>query len=278
MSQDRMNQDRELEKYLQGKTHLSQLYADLPQVELPDHLDTTILAEAHRAVGARPAAAGRRRWAIPLGMAASFFVAVIAGLQLPYLLKDAAVPQLPEDERAAVAAVENSLAELPAAPAPRASAEAEAAPPSKAETKAKAIEVESAPLSEGRPPEAVAKEAAAPASRRLDERTALGGATLYSEKKPSVPENGSADDQRKLRAPAAAASVGVAAPEPVRMEPAATEVVKDEATGATLRPEDWLVRIQRLKQQGRLDEARKELAAFRKSYPDYRVPEAFEVR
>ncbi len=44
------------------------------------------------------------------------------------------------------------------------------------------------------------------------------------------------------------------------------------ADTANLRPQDWLARIRQLKQQGKLDEARKELAAFRKHYPDYAVP------
>jgi hypothetical protein len=52
-----------------------------------------------------------------------------------------------------------------------------------------------------------------------------------------------------------------------------------EATGeASMRPEDWLIRIRRLKQQGKLDEAKKELAAFKKRHPDYQIPEALEVR
>ena len=106
-----MSQDREFETYLQGKTDLSQLYADLPQVELPDHLDAAILAEAHRAVKSRPAAKPRRRWSIPLSMVASLFVVVMIGLQLPYMLKDAALPQPQEEERIAVAAMDKSMSE-----------------------------------------------------------------------------------------------------------------------------------------------------------------------
>lgn len=78
-----MSQDKDLENYLHGKSDLSQVYADLPEVKLPDHLDQAILAEAHRAVRSRPG--GRRSWLIPTSIAASLFVAVILGLQLPYL-------------------------------------------------------------------------------------------------------------------------------------------------------------------------------------------------
>jgi len=38
-------------------------------------------------------------------------------------------------------------------------------------------------------------------------------------------------------------------------------------------PEIWLDRIRRLKQQGRLDEASVSLAEFRRTYPDYTLPE-----
>ncbi len=44
------------------------------------------------------------------------------------------------------------------------------------------------------------------------------------------------------------------------------------ADAANLSPEDSLARIRQLKQQGKLEEAKKELAAFRKRYPDYAVP------
>jgi hypothetical protein len=39
-------------------------------------------------------------------------------------------------------------------------------------------------------------------------------------------------------------------------------------------PEQWLQGIDDLKRQRRHDEAEKQLAEFRKRYPDYRIPEA----
>ena len=81
-------------------------------------------------------------------------------------------------------------------------------------------------------------------------------------------------DSSEQRAPAAArATCNPLQPDRSVMQPS-----RDEAGEASLRPEDWLIRIQRLKQQGKLDEARKELAAFKKRYPDYRIPEALELR
>jgi hypothetical protein len=56
------------------------------------------------------------------------------------------------------------------------------------------------------------------------------------------------------------------------------ELMKDGAGKASLRPDDWLTRIGKLKQERKLEEVRKELQAFRKRYPDYPVPAALEIR
>ena len=43
---------------------------------------------------------------------------------------------------------------------------------------------------------------------------------------------------------------------------------------AELPPDKWLERIEELRKQGKLEEARASLAEFRKRYPDYRLPDA----
>ncbi len=43
-----------------------------------------------------------------------------------------------------------------------------------------------------------------------------------------------------------------------------------------LTPEKWLERIEELRKQGRLEEARTNLAEFRKRYPDYQLPESLK--
>ncbi len=83
MSQEQ-EQDREFEAYLKGESPLSQTYAGMRGQEPPARLDHAILAEAHRAVGARPARSWRR-WTLPLSVAATLIVAVLVGLELPYL-------------------------------------------------------------------------------------------------------------------------------------------------------------------------------------------------
>lgn len=296
-----MSQDRELDTYLQGKTDLAQAYADLPQVELPDHLDAAILAEAHRAVNSRPFAKPRRRWSIPLSMVASLIVAVIVGLQLPYMLKDADVAQLQPEERTVGAAADEKLAE-PASPAPEERAAVQMAQPEpentrtepapmadKAEVRSEANAPMLAAPKESRaaganPPSAaptaapspVAVPLQAPAAKRMEllERTdADNGVAQSKEKKTSDYTEGGVSNSLEQRAPAAA---GMTAPQPAQPGRSLAQPLKEEASEAS--PEGWLLRIQRLKQQGKLDEARKELAAFKKRYPEYRVPEAFEVR
>jgi TolA-binding protein len=38
-------------------------------------------------------------------------------------------------------------------------------------------------------------------------------------------------------------------------------------------PETWLADVRKLKAQGRTEEAERELAEFRKRYPDFRLPD-----
>ena len=57
-------------------------------------------------------------------------------------------------------------------------------------------------------------------------------------------------------------------------KPAAPVGAVSRMAAAVRSPEQWLQGIDDLKRQGRHDEAEKELAEFRKRYPDYRIPEA----
>lgn len=292
-----MNQDREFEKYLQGHSGLSKLHAELPEVELPDHLDAAILAEAHRAVGARPGKP-KRRWTIPLGLVATLFVAVMAGLQLPYMLKESdQVQQLKEErmaalndksaaERASVEPLARKIQEMDKAVAKQKSGMLRSEPaPGAAVSEMPASVI--APVHDA-PREAAANEShqldamplvaspaapapAMPAKRpELRERADAGNGMALSKEKKSVgrAEGLVSEPLQKRAAPAAK----MATPHPAQLE----RGVKAEE--ANLSPADWLARIKRLKQEGKLEEAEKELAALRKRYPDFLVPEALELR
>ena len=60
-----------------------------------------------------------------------------------------------------------------------------------------------------------------------------------------------------------------AAPTPAR---AAADRLASAAAVAS--PEQWLQGIADLRRQGRHEEAERQLAEFRKRYPDYRIPDA----
>lgn len=310
MSQGLENKDPEFEKYLQGKTGLSRAYADLPAVELPGHLDAAILAEAHRAVGSRPGAKPGRRWVIPLSMVATLFVVVMVGLQLPYMLKDAALTQAPQEQRvaaldtseakpAAVATDERSniqsmnRAKSAGVSAERAALEDKAYVPAQpgmpvpaARSAQEPVAVpQSPPLAqssrEGRALMAAPSPAPAGAAQRPGEsagreqnemaRGESEQGALAKEKKATGRAEASAADAFQQVAPAAARMA-----QPGKQEENLS--LQDQASVANKPMEDWLARIKLLQQQGRLDEARKELAAFRKRYPDYPVPRTLELR
>ena len=46
--------------------------------------------------------------------------------------------------------------------------------------------------------------------------------------------------------------------------------------GGDLPPEKWLERIEALRKQGKVDEAKSVLQEFRKRYPNYRLPTALQ--
>ena len=111
-----MSTDKELDDYLKGGSELSRAYADADDIAPPAHLDAAILAQAHRAVYARPAVVSKRRWAMPLGLVATVFIMVMAGLQLPAMMKDDALMQAPQV--ASVAMERNAPMPVSIAPEP----------------------------------------------------------------------------------------------------------------------------------------------------------------
>lgn len=272
-----MTENREFEKYLEGSSDLSKLYDELPKPKLPDHLDAAILAEAHRAVNSRPGGKPKHRWTLPLGMVASLLVVVMIGLQLPYMLQDAAPPQQQKEERMA-AAMDSRMAER-ATVMPEKLEKLQDMAPLMAKRKPETLSVEtrSVPAEAEAPARVNAPMPAAPAlpmarkSLELRERTdGVNAVILSKEKKSAAYAEESAGDGRPLPSPAAAS----VAPAPLQMERAPLGVVKDEEN--ILGPEESLKNIMRLKQAGKLEQAKKEWELFKKRYPNYQVPVEIE--
>ncbi len=269
-----MSQDREFETYIQGKSDLSKLYAGLPQVELPGHLDAAILAEAHRAVGARPGAS-RRRWVIPLSMVATLAVAVVIGLQLRYVLNGS--PSLPEPqaEKPGVAAMDKKTAgaAAPALHKPEAQAFAKSPPEMSREQADVAQPAKKAAPGNAPGMGVLAESPAAPAESRA--RAAVAA--------PAAPEVSTTRRfaERQLNKPTesyAPVQAAEEAPPSLQAQSEAKESLKGAAGGVFMHPQEWLARIKLLKKQGKVEDAEKELAAFRKRYPDYPIPKVLEER
>lgn len=256
-----MSTDKELDDYLKGGSELSRAYADADDIAPPAHLDAAILAQAHRAVYARPAILNKRRWAMPLGLVATVFIMVMAGLQLPAMMKDDALMQAPQV--ASVAMERNAPMPTSVAPEPLAQTEPKQL--------ARALKDERANVaSKKMVSEVYAKQEA--------DKVAMAAAPVAAPA-PAAPSVVMANQAEALMEERQAMSSGKvnAAPQ-ARM--AAAPVMADQllkAKDVTLSPEDWLKQIKALQQADKLEEAKKELVAFKKRYPDYQIPKAMEM-
>jgi hypothetical protein len=265
-----MNRDKELDDYLKGGSEVSRAYDDAHDIQVPDHLDAAILAEAHRAVYARPAVMPKRRWAVPLGMVATVFIMVIAGLQLPAMMKDDALMQAPQ------MTMERNMP-LPASVAPE--------PVTQAESKLRARKTETTnETSKKMVTEVYAKQdadkvamAAAPVAAPVAAPAPAAPSVAMSDLA-NLRSTAKVNEVAALEERQAMASGQVSAAPAASM--AATPVMADQllkTKDATLNSEDWLKQIKALQQADKLEEAKKELVAFKKRYPDYQIPKAMEM-
>jgi len=257
---------------------VSKRYRELASEEPLRELDESILRAA-RGANDRPHAplvtpAGRHRWYYAFGAAAILVLAVAVTVQIerqrpdPEFVPASPVPQAREDD---LPKAESRITPDPAAKrqAPRELAR-DAAPETAAQARSRVQENKTA---EAQKPEARAESAqrpmaapAAPAQSRSDEN-ALGAASSPRESAARAPQASPAP------APAVPPPLGGAADsaaQPMRA-PAARARMAEQAAEP---PERWLERIVQLRKEGRHEEAEKQLAEFRKRYPDYKVPEA----
>jgi hypothetical protein len=132
------------------------------------------------------------------------------------------------------------------------------------------------------------KPAAAPAPASAGSSVA----GVVAEKKIQVPPEAATADrveaesrmrEQPARAPVLAKQAAdTAAPAVMAAKPAAPAKPEPQAAGDTgkleafadLPPEKWLERIVELRKQGKIDDAKASLAAFRKRYPAYRLPDS----
>jgi 2-oxoglutarate dehydrogenase E2 component (dihydrolipoamide succinyltransferase) len=276
---------------------VSSAYRELPGEGPPPALDAAIQAAARRAVGSRPG--GARRWQIPVSIAAVLALAIGVSLHVERE-KPVVVDGTPVSSGSAEYPVPQAAPERTEAAAPAPSATPAPAPPS-----APAV----APAAAPSPAPAPAPAAAAPEVRRMPKEQA---APMAEEKRfaadpaPAPPPSAASGNLSpaaplpaspgpvpmpattpppvagRVAPPPAAAGAAISA-DAVRAAPQAAKRAKSELAreatvqekemaGALDTPERRLERIADLRAKGLHDEADRELAEFRRAYPDYRIP------
>ena len=232
---------------------ISRRYRELPREEPPRHLDDAILAAARRAVHTRPAPlvvpSGRQRWYFPLAAAAIIVLAVAVTVHMEREQPSEELMSSATTPAAAAPAVEPSAREM---------ARNETAAPAekpKPERRRKAESTDSRQLRDQAPvaPPPELQKAPEPAPPPTTAQDAVG----------NVAQSASGVLLERSEAPKAAQGAR-----------AATSL----SAYAAQSPEQWLQGIADLRKQCRHEEADKELAEFRKRYPDYKIPPAMRER
>jgi hypothetical protein len=232
---------------------VSARYRELGAEEPPRHLDDAILAASRRSVQ-------KRSWNRPIAIAAVIVLAVAVTVHVQRdqpaeeLVTAARVPPPPVAATAPQVAPEAKQPERAApAPAPRFTPDPK---PQAAPAEERAVAA---------PPAATATDQLA-MRRSAPQRDAVAEAGKREE---AQAFQGAAGAVQAQRAPATASAMRRM--DDARVSPALSKF-------AAHSPEQWLLAIDDLKRQGWHDEAARELAEFRKRYPDYRIPEAITER
>jgi hypothetical protein len=259
-----------------GDHELSRVYSEGAWPEPRRQIDDAILEASRRAARARHPVL--HRWGPPLALAAT----VVLGISLALLvtenesMRDAGGLLRPQEPVGARAAKKREAA-APATPAPGAEAPRAEPPPAR--------ELFSSPMgpTESKPAPASKAPPAAPALTppALAKRTPPPAAAKSAAPQPPAPapqrtdrirrELDQLEENRQTREAAAAAPASQAAD---AAAPAGVGDVRSIVAAPVARsPESWLDDIRKLRSAGRSADAERELAEFRKRYPDYRVPD-----
>jgi hypothetical protein len=254
---------------------LSRMYRDADAPEPAQRVDDAILAASRRAAGARPRPAGfgfARRWGTPVALAAT--VVVTFTLTLMVFERQTGVDTMaPAATSADQPAKSAPVEQKPAAPA--------AAKPilkSEARRDAGGAFVPDVP--------GAAQEFSAPRRMPDGRQAPVPQSPRKSEQVPEpqqLYESSPLQKRERMNAPLPMQAAPAApAPSP-RTDAAATPPGAGTASGIAGRvaaseakqrsPENWLEDIRRLKAQGKTSEVERELAEFKRRYPDYRLPE-----
>ena len=225
---------------------LSQHYRELEPLEPPPALDQKILAAARAATESHAplvVPAGRHRWYYSLAAAAVLVFAVALTLHLDRDRPDAETMYAP--------AVRGEIKQPP---------KAEPAPPAQMERSPTFTPDPQATVPREAPPAPRADEQqrAALEKRQAEQAAATGAATRAQ-----------GDAEARARSEMAAAA---------KQQASAARLAASPAAAAPEPPERWLERIAELRTRGRHVDADRELAAFRRAYPNYQLSDVMRER
>lgn len=269
--------DKQLDDYLAGKDPLSSIYAQGEQPEPSELVDKRILEAARQSVGKKGKGLSpfSGSWFMPAALAAVLVLTV----GIVFTLEDEVNPvrYQPEQYRA------NELQKAPAA-AERKREESESLGVTQANDLKPAKKMKSDALKEERTSGAVEKQQA-PAL--LLERDAVTAPALAPSPAPAVTQEEAPMEEAPPALPSAEPAV-----EADVMQSAPTELNDESAAGFSKpvlktkdaaepegpeTPERWLQSIRELIEQNKTEEARQQLADFRRIYPDYVLGEEFKA-
>ncbi len=269
--------DPELDDLLAESDDLFAQYRALPKSEPPRELDIAILAKAREAV-ARPRKPSPLRWMVPLASVATLALAAGIGWRV-----------LDAEQRTQVAAegrasakeeqiVEFELLDVPNRDAERREMANSPPPPPPPPAPAAAVPPPVQKVA-AMPAEAVAEPEMADAfiaERQKSDEVAQPRQTGRDYAEPHLRADHSApgappeSDKRKAEMSVGQSAAGSRAASPA----AENELAKDQdAAPEVLEPEEWIQKIRDLQLRRRFNEVRKEITEFRKTYPNYPLPD-----
>src|SRR6266849_6153853 len=256
---------------------LSRIYRDAEGPRPPQRVDDNILAASQRVAGARRRPAGfgfARRWGTPVALAATVLVTFTLALMVFERKSglDAMAPEARRTDRPAKVSPAEPHADQPGTPSPLVLQPIAPAPPISQALQSERAASTASP-STGQPAFVPEVPRASEILRKREEaKPALAAPVPDAQSAPELRQQA-----RPMHAPAAAPAAGALSESAATLQGSgvtaaiANRLAVSEAKERT--PEKWLEDIRKLRTEGKATEVERELAEFKKRYPEYRLPE-----